>query len=239
MDEVDAQRVQADKLTAVRKMAEGIAHEINNPLAILLQITGWIKDLLTEEGYPASTKCDELIASLEKIEDNVERIRKIVHGLLGQTRGIHPRLESVDINETLSSAIALLENRAQSRRISLWKALAPGLPFVTSDPSELEQVFLNLISNSLDAIGSNGDVQVRTFREGACIVVEVADSGPGIPVDQQKHIFEPFFSTKPPGKGMGLGLWISYTIVQRIGGRMSFENIPAKGCIFTVKLPAG
>jgi two-component system NtrC family sensor kinase len=237
MDELNAQLVQSDKLAALGKMAAGVAHEINNPLAVIIQTTGWMEDLLVEEEFKGSKNYEEFKTSLKKIEEHVERARKVVHNMLGYARKMEPRHEDIDVNETVNQTIDILENYARINNIDIQTKLADNLPIIAGDQAQLQQVFLNLISNAVDAIGRDGLIEIGSRRIESQIWVIIKDNGPGIPEDQQKMIFDPFFSTKASGKGTGLGLWVSYNIMEKIGGNITFKSQPGKGCSFTVIIP--
>ncbi|SPD74449.1 conserved hypothetical protein [uncultured Desulfobacterium sp.] len=237
MNELNAQLLQSDKLAALGKMAAGVAHEINNPLAVILQKTGWMEDLLEDEAFQKSKEIEEYRVSLKKIEEHVERARKVVHNMLGFARKMEPRLEDVDVNQTLKQTISLLENYARLNNIELRAMLSADIPIIASDQSQLQQVFLNIISNAIDAIGRDGLVEVKSAVNHSTIDVTISDNGPGIPEEQQKSIFDPFFTTKQTGKGTGLGLWITYNIIEKLGGSISFHSETGKGTTFTVKIP--
>lgn len=235
--ELDAKLIQADKLAALGKMAAGIAHEINNPLAVIGEKTGWMEDLLEEEAFRGSPNYQEYKTSLEKITLHVERARKIIHQMLTYARKMEPHLEDIDVNEVVSQTVSFLDHVARLNNIRIETDLQPGLPMIAGDQGKLQQVFLNLINNAMDAIGKDGQVQVRTGSRNAHITVDIEDNGPGIPKALQAKIFDPFFSTKQTGKGTGLGLWICFDIVQNMGGTIRLESTEGKGSTFSVALP--
>jgi len=237
MDALNAQLMQTDKLAALGKMAAGIAHEINNPLAVIGEKAGWMKDLLDEENFQQSDNLQEYRSSLDKIEEHVERARKITHNMLGFARRMEPRLDDVEVNRVLDQTIALLANHARINNITIQRHYQENLPVIASDQSQLQQVVLNLINNAVDAIGNNGNIDVTTSLENGQIKIEVRDNGPGISKEQQRRIFDPFYSTKATGHGTGLGLSISYTIIEKLGGTLTCHSDVGQGATFCVLLP--
>jgi two-component system NtrC family sensor kinase len=150
---------------------------------------------------------------------------------------MEPRLEDVDVNQTINQTVDILENFARANTIDIQTDLMESLPILAGDQAQLQQVILNLISNAIDAIGKDGTVSVKSRADDSKIRIVIADTGPGIPENMQKKIFDPFFTTKGSGKGTGLGLWISYTIIEKLGGSLSLRSQAGQGAEFTVTLP--
>jgi two-component system NtrC family sensor kinase len=227
------------KMAALGKLAAGVAHEINNPLAVIGEEAGWMKDLLQEEDVAHSPHLQEFQESIKKIEYHANRVKKVTHRLLGFARRMEPTMEKVMINAVLEECVGFLENEARYRNITMAKQLADDLPAIASDPSQLQQVFLNILNNAIDAIGKDGTITLKTFHEpeGEKVVVQIADTGPGLPKDLLPKIFDPFFTTKEVGKGTGLGLSISHSIIDKLGGSMSVDSEPGHGTTFTIALP--
>jgi len=237
IDAMNAKLMHSDKLAALGKMGASVAHEINNPLVVVMQKIGWMEDLLEEEDLQKTKNLEEYKKTISKIDHHLERIRKVVHNMLGYARRMEPRFEAVDINETLDQTIDLLENYALVNNINIQTDLSSSLPIIANDQAQLQQVFLNLISNAIDAISKDGLIEIESRSTDSHIVVTISDDGPGIPKDQQSKVFEPFFTTKETEKGTGLGLWISYDIMEKMGGTIMFENKMGEGSAFTVKIP--
>ncbi len=236
---LDANLMQSGKMAALGKLAAGVAHEVNNPLTLIMESAGWIKDLLTEEDPAQIVNYDEISESLDKIELNVERARGVTHRMLGFARRMEPMEEDVDLNLVAEHTMGFLANEALHREIGLSRDFSERLPRVTTDSAQLQQVLLNLIENAIDAVGNKGQVVVRTrFKpDDRVVTVAVADTGPGIAPDVLPRIFDPFFSSKKPGEGTGLGLSIAYSIMQKLGGSLDVESALGQGTTFTVSLP--
>jgi two-component system NtrC family sensor kinase len=177
------------------------------------------------------------MTSVDKIESHVERARKITHRMLGFARRMEPRLDDVDVNRVLGETVELLQNHARVNDIRIDLDLADDLPIIASDQSQLQQVFLNLLNNAIDAIGKDGVITGTTRRAGKEIHITITDNGPGIPPEHLARVFDPFFTTKDPGQGTGLGLAISFQIIEKMGGRLLLENVTPRGSRATVILP--
>ncbi len=231
--------IQSSKMAALGKMAAGIAHEINNPLAVIGEKAGWIKDLLAEEDISESENFKEFEESIRKIEYHVERAKKVTHRLLGFARRMEPLQETVEVNKVLDETADFLENECRYRNIDIQTEYAPDLPKITSDSSQLQQVFLNILNNAIDAIGKNGKVMIKTrfLPKNSELSVEITDNGPGISKEMVDKIFDPFFTTKEVGKGTGLGLSIVFSILEKLGGRIMVASEEGKGTTFTIYLP--
>jgi two-component system NtrC family sensor kinase len=143
----------------------------------------------------------------------------------------------LDVNQTINQTVDILENFARGNNIDIQTDLAENLPIIAGDQAQLQQVVLNLMNNAIDAIGKDGIISVKSTAGKSEIRLTIADSGPGIPESLQKKIFDPFFTTKSSGKGTGLGLWISYTIIEKLGGSLSLRSQAGKGAEFTITMP--
>ncbi|MGD9818713.1 MAG: ATP-binding protein, partial [Desulfomonilaceae bacterium] len=232
--------VQSSKMAALGKMAAGIAHEINNPLQIIGDQAGWMKDLLESEEIKNSENLQEFEQCIKKIERQVNRSREITHRLLRFGRRMETTQDSVDVNNLIAETITFLENEAHYRDITVEAKYDLSLPEITTDSNQLQQVFLNIIDNAIDAVGQSGKILIRTAltsNSSKEIVVTIEDNGPGMPKEVLSRVFDPFFTTKRPDEGTGLGLSISYSIIEKLRGKISVQSEEGKGTVFTITLP--
>ena len=217
---VDEQIVETGKLAAVGELAAGIAHEINNPVAIMVEEAGWIEDLLEDEDLSGAQNIDEFRRALVQIRNQGTRCKQITHKLLSFARKTDPRKHYLCLGELVDEMISLSAQRAKYANVELKASVAPNLSKIFGSQTELQQVFLNLINNALDAMEkTGGSIDIAVKQEQDKIVIYIADTGPGIPKANLDRIFDPFFTTKPVGKGTGLGLSICYGIISRWVGR--------------------
>ena len=181
---------------------------------------------------------EKFLDLISGIFDNVTRCRKITHRLLGFSRRIDVSFEFINLNDIIKEVIEFLEKEILYRNIQLELHLSEDLPEILSDKGQLQQVFLNILNNAIDAIGKGGMIEVVTrIKDEHTLQVLFNDNGPGIPKEIMTHIFEPFFTTKEKGKGTGLGLSISYGIIQKLGGTILVQSEVNKGTTFTIELP--
>ncbi|MBG3876046.1 two-component sensor histidine kinase [Desulfovibrio oxamicus] len=237
MAALNAQVVEAGKLSALGEMAAGIAHEINNPVAIMMEEAGWIEDVLGELQEQDAVR--EIGDSARQIRTQGVRCRDITHKLLSFARRSDREVHDVDINAMVAEMVELSGQKARTVSVHVVVAMAEGLPPVAASPSELQQVFLNLFNNAFDAMeGSGGTLKVATLMsDTGMVAVNVADTGPGMPEAILQRIYDPFFTTKPVGKGTGLGLSICYGIIHKMGGEIKVSSIVGVGTTFQVLLP--
>ena len=237
---LNEQVIEAGKLASVGELAAGIAHEINNPMAIMVEEAGWIEDLLQEqeEEFQEGANLDEFKRAVNQIKIQGKRCKEITHKLLSFARKTDPMVRMVQLNDLVEEIVALCEQRAKYSNIHIRMNLMSDLPTIYASPSEMQQVLLNLINNAVDAMEkSGGDIDITTRVDGAHVVLDVGDTGPGIPQANLARIFDPFFTTKPVGKGTGLGLSICYGIIHKIGGEISVNSAVGMGAVFHIRVP--
>jgi len=235
---MNEQVIEAGKLASVGELAAGIAHEINNPMAIMVEEAGWIEDLLQEEEFKEGANLDEFKRAVKQIKTQGKRCKEITHKLLSFARKTDPAVKVVQLNDLVEEIVALCEQRAKYSNIHISMNLMPSLPTIHASPSELQQVLLNLINNAVDAMEkSGGQIDITTRVDGAHVILDVADTGPGIPQPNLARIFDPFFTTKAVGKGTGLGLSICYGIIHKLGGEVSVNSAVGIGAVFHIRIP--
>ena len=233
--EKQEQLVQAGKLATLGELTTGVAHELNNPLNNIGLLIGNVIDLI-EFGR---LDHDRMLRDLRSATQQVRKATEIISHLRTFGRPAPVSREPVSLNETVQSALSLLHEQLRLREIELELDFSPGNPVVMANPIQLEQVFLNLVTNARDALADAPRklIGVSTRVERARGRAVVRDTGPGIPPGMERRIFDPFFTTKDVGKGTGLGLSITYGIIRDHDGSISVENHPGEGAVFIIDLP--
>ena len=228
--QLEQQLLQTEKLTSLGLLAAGVAHEVNTPLAV---ISNYIQMLARQ--LPGDDSRQKII---EKIVKQTFRASEIVNNLLNFSRTGASEFRAVNLNEVIEETLTLMAHPFRSAQVSVIKTLEEQLPAVKGSGNRLQQVFLNLFLNARDAMPSGGMVEVRTSSQNGSVEVEITDTGAGIPDNILRRIFDPFFTTKATGRGTGLGLSVSYGIVQEHKGRIEVRSTPGKGTSFHLEFPA-
>lgn len=236
-DAILSETEHSNKLASIGRLAAGVAHEINNPLAIIGEKAGLMQDLIgLDQDFQHREK---FLAQLASLQNAVVRARTITHRLLGFARRMETSLTLVQLNDILQDVLSFLEKDAAYRNIHIILQLQTDLPVIRADHGQLQQVFLNVINNAIDAIRNDGEIHITSRRENQTVMVAVSDTGPGIAPEILKNIFEPFFTTKgnEEKKGTGLGLSITYGLVQKMGGRIEVNSEIGVGTTFIITFP--
>ncbi len=240
-EEMTRQVVESGKLAAIGELAAGIAHEINNPVAIMVEEAGWIGDLLSEEDLKASGNQAEYNRALSQIHTQGKRCKEITRKLLSFARKGDAPAGDVKVNESILEMVSLTGQMARYSNIIIETQLQEQIPDIRISASELQQVMLNLINNAVDAMArTGGTIKIETAvrsLEKPYLFISVQDTGPGIPKENLGRIFDPFFTTKAVGKGTGLGLSICYGIIRNMGGRIEVTSQAGQGARFDIWIP--
>jgi signal transduction histidine kinase len=223
-----AQMVEKEKMAAIGQLAAGIAHEVGNPLSSISSVVQMLK---------RSRASEPQARQLDLIETHIQRISGTMRQMVSLARPVVERWERVDLGQTLEEAVRLIRFDRRARGLEIMLEPRKGLPQTYALRGQLQQVFINLSLNALDAMPDGGSLTILAGRKRGDIIVTVADTGCGIAPETGRRVFEPFFTTKEPGHGTGLGLAVSYGIIQKHGGTIDFSSTPGKGTVFTVSLP--
>ncbi|MCD6552517.1 MAG: response regulator [Anaerolineae bacterium] len=229
LQEAQEQLIQSEKLASIGQLAAGVAHELNNPISVMLGFSQAILRKLPED--------DPLRKPLATIEREGLRCKGIIQNLLDFARRSKPSLQPTNVNEVLEAACALIEHQISLDNVVVTKGYDPHLPQVLADANQLQQVFVNIIINARDAMPRGGTLRLITRSLGDEVHIIFSDTGIGIPPENIKRIFDPFFTTKEVGQGTGLGLSVSYGIVEQHGGTIEVKSEVGVGTTFIVKLP--
>ncbi|MDY7040143.1 MAG: response regulator [Chloroflexota bacterium] len=229
LQQTQEQLIQSEKLASIGQLAAGVAHELNNPISVML---GFAQAILRK-----LPKDDPLGKPLSTIEREGLRCKGIIQNLLDFARRRKPALQPTDVNEVLEAACSLIEHQIALDNVAVMKGYDPNLPRVLADANQLQQVFVNIIVNARDAMPQGGTLRLTTRSLGNEVQIIFSDTGIGIPPEQVKRIFDPFFTTKEVGQGTGLGLSVSYGIIEQHGGSIEVESEVGVGTTFILKLP--
>jgi signal transduction histidine kinase len=229
LQETQHQLLQSEKLAAVGELTAGIVHDVKNPLAV---IKGLTEELLDEEEFSPDT-----IKQLSTIRESASRASQIVSDLLKFARQSTPEMREQNINDTIKAVVRLTDFLARKGKVEIKLELIPDPVNVIYDATQIEQVLINLIRNSIQAMPNGGLIHIISKREGKWVAIQVKDTGIGIPEQNLRRIFDPFFTTKSEGEGTGLGLSVSYGIISRHNGQIEVASKVGKGTVFTVRLP--
>jgi two-component system, NtrC family, sensor kinase len=226
----------ANKLASIGRLAAGVAHEINNPLAIINEKAGLIKDIFTfQKDYVKDSKLSSLVDS---IISSVERCGTITKRLLNFARHIEVSVQRLSVKSVIQDVLGFMGKEAEYKSITISVDIPDDIPEFESDRGKLQQIFLNLINNAFAAMDDGGTLEIKVSKlDGDAISIDVADDGCGISESDIKRVFEPFFTTKSRTGGTGLGLSITYGLVQEIGGKIKIHSTVGKGTRFTIELP--
>jgi signal transduction histidine kinase len=226
----------SERMASIGRLAAGVAHEINNPLAIISEKAGLIHDIFSlKQEYAGDNK---LIGLVESVQSSVERCGAVTRRLLSFARHMDVDIQSVRLKELIEEVLGFLGKEAEYRGIQVDVEVRDDIPTIKSDRGKLQQIFLNLVNNAFAAMADGGHLEIKAYRQSAeSVSVKVRDDGCGIPEMDLKRIFEPFFSTKKQRGGTGLGLSITYGLVRELGGDIKVASAVGRGTSFTVTLP--
>ena len=232
LENAQIQILQSEKMASLGKLAAGVAHQLNNPLSSITLFT----QLMLEEYKLEEGACNDLT----RIYKESQRCRDTVKELLEFARQTRQEMRPHNINNAILRTMFLLENQTLFHNIEIEKVLSPALPEVYGDIQQLNHIFMNVILNAADAMEGKGKLTIKSYKSlhGDAIIIEISDTGPGIPQNVMPHIFEPFFTTKEEGKGTGLGLSLVYSMVDNHKGRIYAKSRIGKGTTFVIELPA-
>jgi two-component system NtrC family sensor kinase len=233
--------IRIDRLAEIGRLASGIVHEINNPLAVISEISGWAGAVVSDAKGLNQEDRSELETAVKRIGEQTSRCRNITRRILGFARYTEPSKTSFDINELLQETMTFLGTELRHEQIEVDFRPQEDRLMLHSDPKMLEQVFVNLITNAIHAVkgkpSGTARIEVRTIQAGQRAEIVVSDNGIGIRPEDREKIFNLFYTTKPPGKGTGLGLPICRQIIIELGGNFEFESRVGKGTTFTIRMP--
>ena len=234
---MEQQMVATERLVSLGTLSTGIAHEIDNPLAIIRESAGYMRLLLSKAENTDMPRKADFENAIAKIETAIDRASRITHQLLSFVRQPEAMFTQTDLKLLISDTVNFARKEARNRRIDILQVTDQADGIIWSDPYAIRQVLINLITNAMAAVESDGVITIALTDTKTTSTISVNDTGPGIPEENREKIFEPFFTTKPPGQGTGLGLYVSAGIVSRLGGKIDVFSRVGHGADFRVTLP--
>jgi two-component system NtrC family sensor kinase len=230
--------MQSDRLASLGQLSASVAHEINNPVSGVLNLSMLMQRILKADGIPPN-RIEDFRKYLSQVTSETARVGRIVSDLLAFSRRSKPQRVPGDLNRVVKLTLSLVEPKMKLSNVRVESKFCEDLPAVPCDPSQLQQVVLNLVLNAAEATQSRAErrIEVSTETAGAMVLLRISDNGEGIPPENLGKIFNPFFTTKPEGKGVGLGLAVFYGIVEAHGGDIEVASTAGEGTTFTVSLP--
>lgn len=243
LEQIHAQLLQAGKLAAVGELSAGIAHELNNPIGGILGYSQFLLEKFQAAEARGEENSKQFVHYMEFITRESQRCKKIIQNLLKFSNSTPITKEQININVLLADTLDIVQHQIKLEEIDFITKYYPGLPMILADAHQLQQVFLNILINAIKSIPKNSEGEIivtsslKTKNNASFIEIRISDNGCGIPPEYHEKIFYPFFTTRQPGEGTGLGLSLSYGIIQEHGGKLTFETETGKGTTFIITLP--
>ena len=234
---LEKKMINTERLASLGTMSTGIAHEINNPLAIINESAGFMKQVIQSPEMTGFSQKDALLTGIEKIEKSIKRARKITFQLLGHVKQQASQVGECNIKALLYETLSLLKKELDDKNVLVKWDMDPEKTTIWSDPYKIRQVFMNMLTNAVHAVEENGSIILSGYMLDSDVVLKIRDDGAGIPNENLGKIFDPFFTTKPFDKGTGLGLFVVHKIISVLNGEIQVKSAVGKGTCFTVKLP--
>jgi two-component system, NtrC family, sensor kinase len=236
-EKLEKKMIDTDRLVSLGILSTGVAHEINNPLAIINESAGFMKQVITAPEMSKFDQKDALLLGIEKIENSIKRARKITHQLLGHVKKSGSQFSKVNLKTLVYEILGLLKKEIKDKQISInWETQNDKI-MIWSDPYQIRQVLINLLNNAVHALAKNGFISISFHEIKNDIILEIKDNGAGIPKDNLKKIFDPFFSTKSFNEGSGLGLFVVHKIIDGLDGAIEVTSEAGRGTCCRIKLP--
>jgi signal transduction histidine kinase len=231
MRRMDKYLAQAEKLASIGQLASGVAHEINNPLGVIQCYAN-----LIAKSQPPDP---QILQDVDIIRKHTDQCRSVVEALLNFSRAAEPQKKETDIHACIDEVVSVLDLQLQKEKFVIARRFDSSLPPITIDGNKIKQVLMNLLINASQAMAEGGRIDIETMRvdDGKAMAILITDTGQGISPEHLPKIFDPFFTTKGPEAGTGLGLSVSYGIIQQHGGQISVDSAPGNGSTFTIRLP--